>query len=60
MNRRLLNGDAVEPDHIPVVVSQLRVVMIVAFRMVRLEMPMNSGLRVIGVGLVHVLRRNRR
>lgn len=39
MQRRLLNGDRVEPHDVAVIVGQLRVVVIVA-RMMRLEMSM--------------------
>jgi hypothetical protein len=36
-----LNGDSVEPDHVAVIVRELRMIAIVGPGMVRLEMPMN-------------------
>ena len=41
MKDGLLNGDGVEPDHVAVIVGKLSVVVIVAPRMVGLEVPMN-------------------
>jgi len=42
MKRRRLNGDGVEPDHVAVIVGELSVIVTVAPRQVRLEVPMNG------------------
>jgi hypothetical protein len=41
MKRRLVNGDRVEPHDMIIIVGELSVVVIVAARMVRLEMSMH-------------------
>ena len=60
MEGGLLDGYGVKPDYVAVIVGELSVVAIVAPRVVRLEVPMNCRVRVVGVGFVHVLGRNRR
>lgn len=60
MKRRLLNTDGVEPYDMAGIGGELSVVVTVAARMVRLEVPMNCRVRVIGVGFVHVLWYKRR
>ena len=60
MKESVLDADGVEPLHMAVVIGQLSVVVVVAPRMVGLEMSMNCRVRVIGVSFVHVLRGKRR
>ena len=60
MKESVLDADGVEPLHMAVVIGQLSMVVIVAPRMVGLEMPMNCRVRVIRVSFVHVLRGKRR
>ena len=60
MKDSVLDADGVEPLHMAVVIGQLSVVVIVASRMVGLEMPMNCRVGMIRVSFVHVLRGKRR
>ena len=60
MKRRLVNGDDVEPNDMAIIVGQLGMVVIVSPGVMGLEMSMNRRVRVIGIGFVHVLRRDRR
>ena len=55
MVRALKEAGVAQPDDALFVMSDLGVVVIVEFELVRLEMSMNKGVRVIGVGLVQVL-----
>jgi len=52
--------DAVEPDHVIVVVRELREIGVAGRRRVWLQMPMRSRVGVVGIGLVDMLRRQRR
>jgi len=58
--RRLVEYDAVEPDHVIVVVRELREIGVAGRRRVWLQMPMRSRVGVVGIGLVDMLRRQRR
>jgi len=58
--RRLVEYDAIEPDHVIVVVRELRVIAVVGRRSVWLQMPMRGRVAMVGISLVNVLRRQRR
>jgi hypothetical protein len=58
--RGLKEAGVAQPDDALLVMSDFGAVMIVRFERVPLEMSMNEGVRVIGVGLVQVLLRYRR
>ena len=60
MKRRLVNGNVIEPNDMPVIVGELGVVVIVFPGVMGLEMSMGRRERVIGIGFVNVLRRQRR
>ena len=57
---RLLQGDAVQPDDVLIVVCELGMVAIVRRHRVRLQVPVNGRAGMVSVGLVHVLWRHRR
>jgi hypothetical protein len=52
--------DAIEPDHVVVVVRELRVIAVVGRRRVWLQMPMRGRVGMVGISLVDMLRRQRR
>ena len=56
---RLRQGDAIQPDDMLIVVGQRGMVLIVGGDRVRLKMAVDRGVGMVGVGLVHMLRRNR-
>ena len=60
MVRALKEAGVAQPDDVLLVMSDFGAVVIVRFELVRLEMSVNEGVRVIGVGLVEVLLRHRR
>lgn len=56
---RLVQGDAIQPDNVIVVVSQLSMVPVMRPDRVRLQMPMDGRVGMVGIRLVRVLRRDR-
>jgi len=57
--RALKDAGVTQPDDMLLVMSDFGAVMIVRFELMRLEVPMNERMWVMGVGLMEVLRRHR-
>ena len=57
---RLRQGDAIQPDDVLIVVGQRGMVAVVQRDRVRLKVTMNRRVGMVGVGLVHMLRRDGR
>ncbi len=53
LGRRRLDGGVVQPHHSPFIASDFGAIVIV-----RLEVPMGDGVRMVGIGFVDVLRRD--
>jgi hypothetical protein len=56
---RLRQGDAIQPHDVIVVVGQRGMAGVVRRGRVRLKVSVDRGVRMVGVGLVQMLRRNR-
>ena len=60
MERCLVYGDVVQPDDVPVIISELRMVVIVRPGVMWLKVSVDRRVWMVGVGFVHVLRGERR
>lgn len=58
--RRLLQADVVQPDDLCLSLRNLRVIAMVRFELMWLEVPVDHRVRMFGISFVHVLRRKRR